>query len=211
MKIYTAKKSSFVDLFTNPKHDELILYVMMLPAGITSDIPCTMCAFWVDNFNGNQFVLQQKTNFAIVAKGAPSLIAELAKTRGWRSDLPLYSAQNSTFLEDLGVALTGAQYEQFKKLIADSNGDGTAALEKLKQIDPNHPNVRARLGEGMSVSMKNLCGTYVFHLDRKTNKIYKTYTSSFRGGEALNAGFGAMDLLPWGREGFYPSLHPTKP
>ncbi len=61
---------------------------------------CSNCTMWADEFNGVCHHLQSRAAFVVVSPDSPSVQEEFARKRGWR--FPMYSAEGTTFIEDMG-------------------------------------------------------------------------------------------------------------
>lgn len=61
---------------------------------------CPYCTLWADGFNGVLHHLQSRAAFVVVSPEPPAVQQAFAKSRGWQ--FPMYSAEVSTFIEDMG-------------------------------------------------------------------------------------------------------------
>ena len=89
-------KTKFSELFKAGKNS-LILYSFMY--GPNMENPCPACTSIIDGFNGYVHHLEQRVNFAVVAKSPISRIKSFAKTRNWES-VRLLSSENSNYNSD---------------------------------------------------------------------------------------------------------------
>lgn len=84
------------DLFQNGK-DTLIIYSFMY--GSKMENPCPACTAIIDGFNGFIHHLEQRVNFAVVAKSPIQRIVDFAETRKWKG-LHLLSSEKNSFNSD---------------------------------------------------------------------------------------------------------------
>lgn len=84
------------DLFQNGK-DTLIIYSFMY--GPKMENPCPACTAIIDGFNGFIHHLEQRVNFAVVAKSLIQRIVDFAETRNWKG-LHLLSSEKNSFNSD---------------------------------------------------------------------------------------------------------------
>ena len=61
---------------------------------------CSNCTMWADGFNGEWEHLQSRAAFVVVSPDGPEVQRAFARRRGWR--FPMYSAEGTTFIEDMG-------------------------------------------------------------------------------------------------------------
>jgi len=61
---------------------------------------CSNCTMWADEFNGVYQHLQSRAAFVVVSPDSPGVQQAFARSRGWR--FPMYSAEGTTFTEDMG-------------------------------------------------------------------------------------------------------------
>ena len=61
---------------------------------------CSNCTMWADGFNGEWEHLQSRAAFVVVSPDSPEVQQAFARGRGWR--FPMYSAEGTTFIEDMG-------------------------------------------------------------------------------------------------------------
>lgn len=83
--------TQFSDLFAADK-DTLLLYSFMFPPGGT---PCPGCTSLTDSYHGDLVHLQQRVNFAAVAKTDIATFRAWGQERGWHNLRMLSSAGNS--------------------------------------------------------------------------------------------------------------------
>jgi predicted dithiol-disulfide oxidoreductase (DUF899 family) len=76
-----------------PGKNELVLYSYMF--GLAMKAPCPMCTSMLDGLDGQAPHLEQRANFAIVARSPLPRILKLAKGRGWKNMRILSSAKNA--------------------------------------------------------------------------------------------------------------------
>lgn len=84
------------DLFTAGK-DILVLYSFMY--GPDAPRPCPSCTSILDGMDGESIHINQRVNFAVVAKSPIERIREFAKERGWRN-LRLLSSNRCSYNQD---------------------------------------------------------------------------------------------------------------
>ena len=102
----TIRKTRLSELFT-PGKDTLILYSYMFGPQMQS--PCVSCTSILDGLNGTAPHVQQRVNFAVVAKSPIARIREVARTRGWKN-LRLLSSATNTYNQDYqGENASGSQ------------------------------------------------------------------------------------------------------
>ena len=89
---HPSHKTRLSELF-QPGKDTLILYSYMFGPNMSS--PCTSCTSILDGLNGSAIHIQQRPNFAVVAKSPIERVRELARSRGWKNLRLLSSASNS--------------------------------------------------------------------------------------------------------------------
>ena len=70
---------------------------------------CPYCTMWADEFNGALHHLESRAAFVLVSPDTPEVQQRLAGKRGWR--FQMYSAQNTTFIEDMGFASEEEYYD----------------------------------------------------------------------------------------------------
>jgi predicted dithiol-disulfide oxidoreductase (DUF899 family) len=90
------RKVRMSELFAKGK-DSLILYNFMY--GPAMPRPCPSCTSIIDGLSGEAPHVEQRVNFAIVAKSSIARIREFAAERGWRN-LRLLSSAGSTYNHD---------------------------------------------------------------------------------------------------------------
>jgi len=96
----------FSQLFAGGR-DTLIVYNYMYGPQMAQ--PCVMCTSILDGLDGEAPHVQQRVNFAVVAKSPGERIHQFAQGRGWRY-LPLYSSHGTTYNHDYhGEDEKGAQ------------------------------------------------------------------------------------------------------
>lgn len=70
---------------------------------------CPYCTLWADGFNGVVHHLENRAAFVVVSPDAPEVQRRLVRERGWR--FRMYSAQDTTFIEDMGFASEEEHYD----------------------------------------------------------------------------------------------------
>ena len=101
---------------------------------------CPYCTMWADEFNGVLHHLQDRAAFAVVSPNSPKVQQNLAGKRGWR--FPMYSAEGSTFVKDMGFQAEDGQFMDgyapgvsvFRK-----NGDGSIVRVSRDFFGPGDP------------------------------------------------------------------------
>jgi predicted dithiol-disulfide oxidoreductase (DUF899 family) len=102
------------ELFASVK-DALVIYNFMFPRhpqddrpgpskGTTAQLnledgPCPSCVAFLDQLDGAAMHVEQRTNFAVIAKAPLGRLIAFAKERGWRN-LRLFSAAGNSFKRD---------------------------------------------------------------------------------------------------------------
>lgn len=92
----TIRKTRLSELFASGK-DTLILYSYMFGPQMQS--PCVSCTSILDGLNGTAPHVQQRVNFAVVAKSPIVRIREVARARSWKN-LRLLSSATNTYNHD---------------------------------------------------------------------------------------------------------------
>ena len=132
---------SFASLFSDGVEEVLVYHLMYDESDATT---CSLCCFFIDQFDGCAVHLPPKTKLIVVAKASATQLTALKATKGWK--LPVYSAGSSTFCEDMQVSFTSDQQE--RKCC-------TYNFNRTWDYGPNAP--------GMSVFRRqgdNVCKTY---------------------------------------------------
>lgn len=127
------------DLFAKGK-STLLIYSFML--GAKQESPCPACTSLIDGFSGIAKHLQDRINLAICARAPIAHFGELAKDRGWSSDLTLLSSAENGYNADYHAeTLDGRQIPALNVFTKDA--DGTIrhfyGAEKLYVQAPGHP------------------------------------------------------------------------
>lgn len=84
------------ELFKSGK-DALIIYSYMY--GPNMEKPCPACTSIIDGFNGYVHHLEQRVNFAVVAKSPIKRIVDFTKMRGWNK-VRFLSSEGNTYNSD---------------------------------------------------------------------------------------------------------------
>ncbi len=92
----SSRKVRLSELF-QPGKDTLAIYSYMY--GPKMKAPCVSCTSILDGLNGTSPHVNQRINFAVVAKSPLERIHEVARERGW-SHLRLLSSANNTYNRD---------------------------------------------------------------------------------------------------------------
>jgi predicted dithiol-disulfide oxidoreductase (DUF899 family) len=136
----------------------------------TTDAPCFVCSFWMDNFNYVTVHLDHRDITMIAVSQAPyEKLAAYRKRMGWT--FPWLSSVGSDFNFDYHVSFT-----------PDELSTG--------QVDYNYRMRPFPMSEapGISVFLK------------EDGHIYHTYSTYERGLDMLNVAYHYMDLVPKGRD-----------
>lgn len=88
----TVKQTSFSELFAKDQQSLMIYSFMYAPE---ADKPCPMCTSILDGLNGNSPHVNNRVNFAVVAKAPIQKIRSWALSRGWKNLRLLSSLKNS--------------------------------------------------------------------------------------------------------------------
>ena len=136
----------------------------------TTDAPCFVCSFWMDNFNGITVHLDRRDiTMAAVSLAPYPKLAAYKKRMGWT--FPWLSSIGSNFNFDYRVSFTP---EELK-------------ADKVEYNYRMHPWSMSE-GAGISVFIKD------------GGRIYHTYSTYARGLDMLNVAYHYMDLVPKGRD-----------
>ncbi len=136
----------------------------------TTDAPCFVCSFWMDNFNGITVHLNHRDiTMAAVSLAPYAKLAAYQRRMGW--SFPWYSSVGSDFNFDYCVSFTpkelqGGRVEYNYRMNPWSMSEG--------------PGISVFLNEG--------------------GRIYHTYSTYARGLDMLNVAYHYMDLVPKGRD-----------
>jgi predicted dithiol-disulfide oxidoreductase (DUF899 family) len=137
----------------------------------TNDAACSMCSFWMDNFERIVVHLAHRDVTLIAASRAPRDKLEAYKKRmGWT--FKWVSVGDGDFNRDCGVTLTAEEI---------ANGQG----------DYNY----ARTG----IPIAELPGISVFYKD-VAGQVFHTYATYARGLDMLNVAYHYLDIVPKGRD-----------
>jgi predicted dithiol-disulfide oxidoreductase (DUF899 family) len=136
----------------------------------TTDAPCYVCSFWMDNFNGITVHLNHRGITMAAVSLAPSVkLAAYKRRMGWT--FPWYSSVGSDFNFDYRVSFTPDELQR-------------------EQVDYNYRVNPWAISEAPGIS--------VFLKDGE--RIYHTYSTYARGLDMLNVAYHYMDLVPKGRD-----------
>ncbi|GMH33771.1 hypothetical protein BSKO_01605 [Bryopsis sp. KO-2023] len=86
------------ELFVDGKKDLIVVHFMFDPEW---DKPCSHCCCWAEDYNGLLPFLEDKTNFAVVAKAPIDRLKDVKDLKGWK--IPFLSADGSDFNKDFKV------------------------------------------------------------------------------------------------------------
>jgi predicted dithiol-disulfide oxidoreductase (DUF899 family) len=137
----------------------------------TTDAPCFVCSFWMDNFNSITLHLNHRDiTMAAVSLSPYPKLAAYKKRMGWT--FPWLSSVGSDFNFDYRVSFTEDEL-------------------RAGQADYNY-----RLNPW---SVSEAPGISVFLKD-EDGRIYHTYSTYARGLDMLNVAYHYMDLVPKGRD-----------
>ena len=138
----------------------------------TEDAACSMCSFWMDNFNGITTHLNQRDVTIIAASKAPvEKLAAYRKRMGWTFNW--VSTDGTDFNADYGVSFTDDEVANLSGTYNYRHGGHYPVVE--------HP--------GISVFFRGPSGA-LFH----------TYSTYGRGLEMLNVAYHYLDIVPKGRD-----------
>ncbi len=136
----------------------------------TTDEPCYVCSFWMDNFNGVTVHLDHRDITIVAVSHAPyAKLVAYKKRMGWT--FPWLSSAESDFNYDYGVSFSPDQLASGK-------------------VDYNY---RSNPWSGSEAP-----GASVFL--KEGGQIYHTYSTYARGLDMLNVAYHYMDLVPKGRD-----------
>lgn len=137
----------------------------------TTNAPCFVCSFWMDNFNGITVHLNHRDiTMAAVSRAPYVKLAAYKRRMGWT--FPWYSSVGSDFNFDYRVSFTP---DELKGEMVDYNY-GMSPWSTLSEAP------------GISVFLK------------EDGRIYHTYSTYARGLDMLNVAYHYMDLVPKGRD-----------
>lgn len=138
----------------------------------TKDAPCSMCSFWMDNFERGVVHLAHRDVTLIAASRASVEKLEAYKKRmGWT--FKWVSVGDGDFNRDYGVTLIAEEI---------ANGQG----------EYNY----ARTG----IPIAELPGISVFYRDPAAGHVCHTYSTYARGLDMLNVAYHYLDIVPKGRD-----------
>jgi len=138
----------------------------------TTDAPCMVCSYWMDNFDGVVVHLNHRdVTMAAVSYAPYENLAAYRKRMGW--GFPWYSSRGSDFNFDYRVSFTPEELAAGK---ADYN----------YRTDPISVGSEA---PGISVFTRGEDG-----------EIYHTYSAYARGLDMLNVAYHYLDIVPKGRD-----------
>lgn len=92
----TVRRTRLSELFRSGKNS-LIIYSLMYPPD--AEKACPMCTSILDSLNGSAPHVNDRVNFAVVAKASIQKIRDWARERGWKN-LRLLSSGNNTYNAD---------------------------------------------------------------------------------------------------------------
>jgi predicted dithiol-disulfide oxidoreductase (DUF899 family) len=69
---------------------------------------CAYCTMWADGFNGVLKHIQDRTSFVVISPDSPLVQKEFSDGREWK--FSMVSAQNSTFIKDMGFVLEDGKF-----------------------------------------------------------------------------------------------------
>jgi predicted dithiol-disulfide oxidoreductase (DUF899 family) len=137
----------------------------------TTDAPCYVCSFWMDNFNSITVHLNHRDiTMAAVSLAPYPKLAAYKKRMGWT--FPWLSSVGSDFNFDYRVSFSEDEL-------------------RTDKVDYNY-----RLNPW---SLSEAPGISVF-LKEEDGRIYHTYSTYERGLDMLNVAYHYMDLVPKGRD-----------
>jgi len=138
----------------------------------TTNAPCMVCSYWMDNFDGVVVHLNHRdVTMAAVSYAPYENLAAYRKRMGW--GFPWYSSRGSDFNFDYRVSFTPEELAAGK---ADYN----------YRTDPISVGSEA---PGISVFTRGEDG-----------EIYHTYSAYARGLDMLNVAYHYLDIVPKGRD-----------
>lgn len=137
----------------------------------TTNAPCFVCSFWMDNFNGITVHLNHRDiTMAAVSRAPYVKLAAYKRRMGWT--FPWYSSVGSDFNFEYRVSFTP---DELKGEMVDYNY-GMSPWSTLSEAP------------GISVFLK------------EDGRIYHTYSTYARGLDMLNVAYHYMDLVAKGRD-----------
>jgi len=138
----------------------------------TKDAPCSMCSFWMDNFERVVVHLAHRDVTLIAASRAPVEKLEAYRKRmGWT--FKWVSVGDGDFNRDYGVSLTPEEI---------ANGQGEYNYART------------------AIPLAELPGISVFYKDAAAQRVFHTYSTYARGLDMLNLGYHYLDIVPKGRD-----------
>ncbi|MGH7885846.1 MAG: DUF899 family protein [Thermodesulfobacteriota bacterium] len=134
-----VKQIKLFELFESGK-DTLIIYSFMYSPEMEK--PCPACTSIIDGFNGYVHHLEQRINFAVVAKSPIKRIMDFAKTRNWNKVRFLSTEKNSFNSDYFAETEDGSQMPMCDVFIKNENGIyhfwGSELLYAPTEGDPRH-------------------------------------------------------------------------
>lgn len=138
----------------------------------TQDAACSMCSFWIDNFNGITTHLNHRDVTIIAASQAPvDNILAYRKRMGW--SFKWVSTLDTDFNADYGVSFTDEEVAMLSGTYNYRRGGHFPVVE--------------------------LPGVSVFYRD-PAGEVFHTYSTYGRGLDILNVAYHYLDIVPKGRD-----------
>lgn len=90
--------------------DSLVVYSFMYAPA--AERPCPACTSIADIYNSYAPYIEERVNFAVVARAAPARLQSLARARGW-ARFRFLSSQNNSYNRDYHAESTSDSAEQY--------------------------------------------------------------------------------------------------
>ena len=150
----------------------------------TKDAPCSMCSFWMDNFDRVVTHLEHRDVTLVAASRAPvDKLAAYKKRMGWT--FQWLSVGDGDFNRDYAVTLTADEI---------ANKSGTYNYEAGTGYPiPELPGISVFCKDGPQVSTTPPSANV-------PSQIFHTYSTYARGLDMLNVGYHYLDIVPKGRD-----------
>jgi predicted dithiol-disulfide oxidoreductase (DUF899 family) len=130
-----VRETRLSELFAPGKDDLIVIHYMF---GADAEKPCRMCTLWADGYDAVAPHVEDKVNFALVAKADIDRLRAWARGRGWRR-LRLLSSHDSPFNRDLQVeSETGDQRPGVSVFTRGADGEIRHVYTTEAALGPGH-------------------------------------------------------------------------
>jgi predicted dithiol-disulfide oxidoreductase (DUF899 family) len=163
----SGSKSKLSELFQSDSNELLVYHLMY---GEDYNNACSMCCFFIDQFNGAlSHLIAHGAKLVVVANKESSALEKLKAEKGW--EMQLLSCKDTTFGEDHGVSFTSEQ-----------------CASKECEYNFNRKWLYGKEAPGLSV------------FRRQDGKVYRTYSTYAAGLGDLSLVHSLCDLTTTGRD-----------